>query len=641
MLQMKFVAQALFYFLASVSLEPAVSSHSESSNSDCTHGRLFIADADSANVHAYEIDGSDHKATLINTIETFSTVGPQFLQTSSTDGTVTVLYRGMEENSYLDGTVSFIRVGVAPTSHGVQGFPVEKVDPSLVDGFHVKCARPIHHVAHDEKIAVFCDGAFFDDSVNSTVVNSTVWVVDERLFGEGQQPLVFTQELAGSHHGVVVPVDDNHILVSVATPERVARAADSGALPDGFTVYDYDSQVLHGLNEVEDPSRSCLGFHGSGVVSGTFVFACDQDHGGILVVDYGEQTSTYTSRALSYPDAFQAHRTGSMEYSPFSELVVGNFADRATNDFKLVSFAPKDQQGAIVEDQILNLAAAQCAFQFERSNGEDILLVWMPTGNLLVYAIHPEWMLIANIQVIADMTACDGTMMTAGQGHAYVMQGESLIDVYIHDLNSPEIDISALGFTPSSAVVAGVPAGHVCDAPHFPDTPATNSVDGWVSIEQALVPVGSTAMANFLMAFRNQIARSLNVGINRVFVEESYKEAGGSSYVVHMLFSDPTQHDANQEKGEALLDQLMASDLEAVGLGIVGVSTSPLIKEGVSTSPLIKENDDDGNSWPVGATIGLVVGGIAIASTAFIGYKKKRGVKDPLGLEKAEQAESA
>jgi hypothetical protein len=59
MLQMKFVAQALFYFLALDSSQP-VSSY-------CTHGRLFIADADSGKVHAYEIDGSD-KLVLINTI---------------------------------------------------------------------------------------------------------------------------------------------------------------------------------------------------------------------------------------------------------------------------------------------------------------------------------------------------------------------------------------------------------------------------------------------------------------------------------------------------------------------------------------------------------------------------------------------
>jgi hypothetical protein len=73
---------------------------------------------------------------------------------------------------------------------------------------------------------------------------------------------------------------------------------------------------------------------------------------------------------------------------------------------------------------------------------------------------------------------------------------------------------------------------------------------------------------------KRNCTQSQRFGSNRVFVEEIYKESGGSSYAVRVLFSDPTQHYANQEKGEALLDQLMTSDLDAIGLDIVGVSTS-------------------------------------------------------------------
>jgi hypothetical protein len=257
-------------------------------------------------------------------------------------------------------------------------------------------------------------------------------------------------------------------------------------------------------------------------------------------------------------------------------------------------------------------------------------------GNLRVYAIHPAWMLIADIQVIAGMVSCDGTQMAAGQGHAYVMRGESLLDVSLHDLTSVEINTFELGFTPSSAVVTGVPAGHACDAPRFPDTPATDSVSGWVSIQQNLAPVGSTAMANFLVAFRNQIAHNLNVGINRVFVEDIYKESGGN-YVVHMLFSDPTQHDTNQEMGEVLLDQLMTSDVNAISLSIVDVSTSAPLQENASIN-----NDDGDKSWPKGATIGLVlVGLIAIASMAAAIHFKKRAKTAVFDLEKASQAQTA
>jgi hypothetical protein len=267
-------------------------------------------------------------------------------------------------------------------------------------------------------------------------------------------------------------------------------------------------------------------------------------------------------------------------------------------------------------------------------------------GNLRVYAIHPAWMLIADIQVIAGMVSCDGTQMAAGQGHAYVMRGESLLDVSLHDLTSVEINTFELGFTPSSAVVTGVPAGHACDTPHFPDTPATDSVSGWVSIQQNLAPVGSTAMANFLVAFRSQIAHNLNVGINRVFVEDIYKESEGN-YVVHMLFSDPTQNDANQEKGEALLDQLMASDLNGIWLGIVGVTTYAPAPAFEAEDP---GNNSDGRKIPTWATVGLSIGGllIAIASVATIAFKKRDAkalfdveLEHDLELENNTQSQSA
>jgi hypothetical protein len=588
---------------------------------DCTHGRLFVSDMDSANVYTYEIDGTSNPV-LLNTLPTVTGMGPQFLYTSSTEGAVTVVYRGLEETAYQDGAISFIRVGVTPSSHEVAGFSVEKEDPSLVDDFFVSCARPIHHVAHDQKIAIFCDGSFEDS------VNSTVWVVDERFFGQGNKTLVFSKTLEGSHHGVAVPVDEDHILVSVPTPERVANDPNASALPNGFHVYDYDMNLLHGLNEEEDPSRSCAGFHGSGVIDNTFVFACDQDHGGILVVDYGQAGVTYTSRALSYPDGFDAHRTGTLTEHRDSNAIVGNFADRATGDSKLVSFVPKQQSDEITEGQLLPLESGQCSFSFEQSGG-NLILAWMPTGNLQVYAIEPEWMLLADIQVIDDMSSCDGTSMAPGQGHAYIMQGTSLIDVDLHDLTSPEISSIDLGFMPASAVVAGVPAGYACEAPSFPETSSTSAVDGWISIEQVLAPAGSAESTNFLRSFRNDIARSLGVGLNRVFVEETVKESD-SSTVVHVKMSDPTEHDANPATGKQLLDQLIAS----------GMSSATSVSSQAPSQAT--GGNGGGDSWPTGATVGIVlVAIVAIASIVAAVLFKKREKKALFDLDKANKGQSA
>jgi hypothetical protein len=149
-------------------------------------------------------------------------------------------------------------------------------------------------------------------------------------------------------------------------------------------------------------------------------------------------------------------------------------------------------------------------------------------------------------------------------------------------------------------------------------------------------------MTGFLLAFRNQVARSLNVGINRVFVEQTYKESGGNS-VVHMLFSDPTQNDANQEKGEALLDQLMTSNLNEIGLNIIAVSTSapdPVIEEDPST--INPGTINDSRNFPIGATVALsLVGVIALVSAATIVFKKREAKTFDVEPEPAINAQSA
>jgi hypothetical protein len=143
LLQMRLVAQVLLCFLAFISLQAVLS--------DCTRGHLFVADADSAKVRACNIDGSD-KPALINAIETVSGLGPQHLRASLTCGAVAALCRGKTENSWQDCAASFVRVGVSPNGHVVEGFAAEKEDPSLVDGFCVNCTRPIHRLPHDKKI---------------------------------------------------------------------------------------------------------------------------------------------------------------------------------------------------------------------------------------------------------------------------------------------------------------------------------------------------------------------------------------------------------------------------------------------------------------------------------------------------------
>ena len=531
---------------------------------------------------------------------------PQYVMASSTSGIVSVVYRGVEEKNYTDGIISFVKAGVTPSTHEVAGFGVEKVDPVVFQDFSIACARPIHHVTHDQKIAFFCDGSF------EGRVNSTVWVVDERYVGQGDRALVFQRTLEGSHHGVCVPVDDGHFLISAAEPARAAGYGGS-ALPVGFHVYDDAGNIIHGLNEVEDPGRSCTGFHGSGVSDNTFTFACDADHGGLLVVDYG-QVVTYASRKLSYPSAYEAHRTGTLEEGAHG-VIVGNFADRANQSYKLVAFDPKRQSSEIQMEHILDLPASQCSFKFEKAGGE-LLVLWMPTGDLKIYTVDPEWTLIADISVFKDMEACTGTLMVLGYGHAYILRGNRMLDFDLSDLSLiPAPTAVDLEFVPASGTTAGVPKGFECTAPRIPTetTANTSTLFAQISLGRPDLAPESRAMSLLLFNLRRNITNSLEVGLNRVYVEEYHRE-NKTHLFVKLLIGEPGPNDSNQEHAEELIEHLVTEPKRSNLAGTFVRKDPRLVAEGVPTPAA---RCDDG--WPAGAIatviflVALAVGFAAIA----------------------------
>jgi hypothetical protein len=140
LLQTEFVAEVIVNnFFACISLHPVPS--------DCTHGSHFVADADaeSAKVHAYEIVGPD-KPVLSNTIETFSGLGPQYLYTSSTDGTITALYRGKTENSWLGGTLVYVHTDSWKKAHRVHLSSCRMLSCRCPLGMRFNTrARQLHH----------------------------------------------------------------------------------------------------------------------------------------------------------------------------------------------------------------------------------------------------------------------------------------------------------------------------------------------------------------------------------------------------------------------------------------------------------------------------------------------------------------
>ena len=94
-----------------------------------------------------------------------------------------------------------------------------------------ECACPIHYVQHDNKIGIFCNGTVTETDLKS----ATIWILDENLLKSGGiSPVIYQKTLQGSNHGIVISVDNNHVLHSLTLPERVSKAdfsvADSSHL---------------------------------------------------------------------------------------------------------------------------------------------------------------------------------------------------------------------------------------------------------------------------------------------------------------------------------------------------------------------------------------------------------------------------
>jgi hypothetical protein len=95
-----------------------------------------------------------------------------------------IQYRGVEPD--FDGFVRIIDTGFSFDDHGDHGH-VTYSEPTIVQNALIdECHRPIHQVRHDDKVAIFCDGAF--DAVPQQ--NTTIHVVDETLLGDSTQSAV-------------------------------------------------------------------------------------------------------------------------------------------------------------------------------------------------------------------------------------------------------------------------------------------------------------------------------------------------------------------------------------------------------------------------------------------------------------------
>lgn len=431
---------------------------------ECTHGMLYISDADSSVIKAFDLDGSS--LTDLSVVETINTgMNEQNLQTNNIMNNVilTSVFHGTAP-TFADGKVRFIDTGVSADSHG-DHFHIEKSPFSFRDNGLITCARPIHYVPSDNKIAIFCDGSYGTSMEEQ--INSTIWVVDEELLKTSASAIVHTSTLQGSHHGVAIPMSDDHVLYSVATDARANRTAGASSLPNTFRIVDFEGNVVHSIDDEADQDNSCLGFHGSAVAGNTFALGCSSDHGGILVGRYFQGTSStaYLTEALLYPSSFEAHRTGSFADHPKSSYIVGNFA--GPNSFNMVAFNPSTlDSNTMAENHLQVLGQRLCSYDFEKSEAEYVL-AWLASGVLEVYQIEPTWSLVAEIPIIDGMAECSQAFMVSGYGQVFFIEPTTKnihavhLDHLDHD-HDMSIETSTLDFVPFSAVVAGVPEGAHC-----------------------------------------------------------------------------------------------------------------------------------------------------------------------------------
>lgn len=432
----------------------------------CTHGKLYVTDTETSNVHVFDVSkGNLESLSPETTIDVGGKPGINLDYTAS-GKEVAAIFRGTESLGYADAVVNFFDTGVSTESHG-DHYDISYSPPTLVENARVDCARPIHFVRHDNKITIFCDGSY----TFSPQINSTVWVVEEGKFGSTtESAIVYNETLQGSHHGVAVPVDDNHVLYSLASADRVNRtsAGDDYALPDTFQVVDYQGMVLHSIDDPTNPNSHCSGFHGESAVDDTLALACDIEHGGILIVDYEAPGMTYTTRALFYPDSFPEHRSTTLQEHPLAKHVIGNFAGQ--DQYHLMAFTDTDT--TLTTDQIFTLDSRQCAFAYERGQAE-VILVLMPNGMLHAFEFDGTWEEIAKVQVVPGLQECSGVELVPGVMQAFVLH-EGTNTLYAVDMDhvhngEMEVYASQLNFTPFAGVVSGAPPNVVCEGDDHSD----------------------------------------------------------------------------------------------------------------------------------------------------------------------------
>lgn len=254
--------------------------------------------------HEHEHDGHDHAdATAQETSERRVRVAV------STDDGVTILNESLEEVASFDGT-SQARVAEASDDRHVWVVDSHNGNVTAIDAGSYAEAHGDHfhyYVTDAKKLDITLDMEKPAHVVSNPEVDGTAiyndatgiaqFITTEQLV-HGEQGTEVTSSTA--HHGVVVPMPDDHYLVT--------KAEEGEALPSTI-------ELRHSASDVEDTFQ-CAGMHGEVSDGWNAAFGCLDS---VLIVRDGEATT------VAYPEGSGDVRVGTLHATDDFSTLVGNF----------------------------------------------------------------------------------------------------------------------------------------------------------------------------------------------------------------------------------------------------------------------------------------------------------------------------
>ncbi|KAL3942799.1 MAG: hypothetical protein SGBAC_003075 [Bacillariaceae sp.] len=483
-------------FLASLALS---ASTIRADGSHCTYGHLYLSDTETANVYVMDVSkgvasNDDIPSSAAFTVPVPAAGAGEFrLKTSPDSQFVAVSHYGDRLNGNAGGFFAMVDTGFH-----LDGDMIHYDAPALVENMAVdECIGMAHVEFNAGTVTLHCDGympPIVDGADFTTQVNTTVHVIDLDKAGGTESAVLYTMGLEGAHHGVGYSLDKKHLLHSLPTDERRARLTNE-SLPFEFRVIDFAGNVLHAMDDTADKSYHCTGYHGSAKLDGTFALACNEEHAGILLVDYDSAQAddmAYGSRHVLYPTEFPNHRTGTIVGHSGADFLLANFANSADASFHIMAFDPK--QTSIEQSAVFTLPASQCLFGFEKSKGEVVYVMTPENGTLHVLEWHTDhWDVLVQKQVIPGMLACSEVVAAVGVNQVFVAH-KATKKLYVAKVEDGVVDVfmNDLPFEANRMAVAGAPNSASCGVKEE-ESDATSGAD--VAVMSTFMAVATASLA--------------------------------------------------------------------------------------------------------------------------------------------------